>query len=168
VAVLLTVAYAFGTTTWMISSQALWQHGMAQLLIVGALFFLTAPCTALRAIVAGLLCGLIAGNRPPDAILAAALGTFGLFWAGRRSAWFVLAAAVPVGLVLYYNVSVAEHLGGAYGRAGRASFFDHDLFSGLAGLLFSPTRGLFVFSPFLLFLLVPAFAIRAWRPAIVV
>jgi len=27
VALLLTVAYAFGTTTWLISSQALWQHG---------------------------------------------------------------------------------------------------------------------------------------------
>ena len=36
-AVLLTVAYAFGTTTWVISSQALWQHGMGQLLVIGAL-----------------------------------------------------------------------------------------------------------------------------------
>ena len=35
----------FGTTTWVISSQALWQHGMAQLLLIGALLFLTAPCT---------------------------------------------------------------------------------------------------------------------------
>jgi len=163
VAVLLTVAYAFGTTTWMISSQAVWQHGMAQLLIVGALLFLTAPCTTLRAVAAGLLCGLIAGNRPPDAIIAAALGAFGLFWAGRRSAVFILGAAVPVGLVLYYNVNVAEHLGGAYARAGHATFFDHDLLPGLAGLLFSPTRGLFVFSPFLLFLVFPVFAVRVCR-----
>ena len=29
IALLLTLAYAFGTTTWVISSQALWQHGMA-------------------------------------------------------------------------------------------------------------------------------------------
>jgi hypothetical protein len=35
VAGLLTVAYAFGTTTWVISSQALWQHGLAQLLLIG-------------------------------------------------------------------------------------------------------------------------------------
>src|SRR5216684_2768489 len=28
-ALLLTIAYAFGTTTWVISSQALWQQGMA-------------------------------------------------------------------------------------------------------------------------------------------
>ena len=28
IALLLTLAYAFGTTTWVISSQALWQHGV--------------------------------------------------------------------------------------------------------------------------------------------
>src|ERR1700712_4141277 len=74
IALLLTLAYAFGTTTWMIGSQALWQHGMAELLVIGTLLLLTAPCTAPRALAAGLLCGLIASNRPPDVILAAALG----------------------------------------------------------------------------------------------
>ena len=157
VALLLTLAYAFGTTTWMISSQALWQHGMAQLLVIGALLLLTGPCTAPRALAVGLLCGLIAGNRPPDAILAAALGAYGLFWAGRRAALLAAGAAIPVGLVLLYNLGVAGHVAGGYGRVGDASFFDHNLLSGLAGLLFSPTRGLFVFSPFLLFL------VLAWR-----
>jgi hypothetical protein len=156
-AVLLTVAYAFGTTTWMISSQALWQHGMGQLLVVGALLFLTAPCTASRAIAAGLLCGLMAANRPPDSILAAALGVYALFWAGKRSALFIAAAALPLGLVLFYNLSVAGHVGGGYGLAGDARFFQHNPLTGLAGLLFSPTRGLFVFSPFLLFL------VLSWR-----
>src|SRR6185295_7589184 len=70
IALVLTLAYAFGTTTWVVSSQALWQHGMAELLVIGALLVLTAPPTAPRALLAGLLCGLIAGNRPPDAILA--------------------------------------------------------------------------------------------------
>ncbi|HEY0510449.1 MAG TPA: hypothetical protein VGH73_01005 [Thermoanaerobaculia bacterium] len=156
-ALLLTLAYAFGTTTWVIGSQTLWQHGMAELLVIGALLLLTAPCTAPRALAAGLLCGLIAGNRPPDLILAAALGAYGLFWAGRRAALLAAAAALPMGLVLLYNLGVAEHFAGAYGRVGHASFFRHDLLSGLGGLLFSPTRGLFVFSPFLLFL------VLAWR-----
>jgi hypothetical protein len=156
-ALLLTLAYAFGTTTWMIGSQALWQHGMAELLVIGALLLLTAPCTAPRALAAGLLCGLIAGNRPPDAILAAALGAYGLFWAGRRSALLAAGAALPVGLVLLYNLGVAGHVGGGYGLTGRAAFLQHDLLPGLGGLLFSPARGLFVFSPFLLFLAL------AWR-----
>jgi len=93
-ALLLTVAYAFGTTTWVISSQALWQHAIAEVLVIGALLLLTAPATATRTIAAGLLLlGLIAGNRPPDAILAAALGVYGLSWAGRRLAPLLSAAA---------------------------------------------------------------------------
>jgi hypothetical protein len=158
IALLLTLAYAFGTTTWVISSQALWQHGMAELLVIGLLLLLTGPCTTPRALAAGLLCGLIAGNRPPDVILAAALGAYGLFWAGRsRAALLAAAALLPMGLVLLYNLGVAHNLAGGYGRVGKATFFQHDLLSGLGGLLFSPTRGLFVFSPFLLFL------VLAWR-----
>jgi hypothetical protein len=157
-ALLLTLAYAFGTTTWVISSQALWQHGMAELLVVGVLLLLNRPCTAPRAIAAGLLCGLLAANRPPDTILAVALGAYGLVWAGRRrAAWLAAAAALPMGLVLLYNLGVAHHFAGAYGRMGKAKFFQRDLLSGLGGLLLSPTRGLFVFSPFLLFL------VPAWR-----
>jgi hypothetical protein len=63
-ALLLTFAFAFGTTTWVISSQALWQHGLAQLLIVTTLLLLTAPPTRNRVLAAGLCCGLIACNRP--------------------------------------------------------------------------------------------------------
>jgi hypothetical protein len=157
IALLLTLAYAFGTTTWVISSQALWQHGMAELLVIGLLLLLTAPCTAARALAAGLLCGLIAGNRPPDAVLAAVLGVYGLFWAGRRAVLLAATAALPAALVLVYNLGVAHDLAGGYGRLGDTGFFQHDLLSGLGGLLFSPARGLLVFSPFLLFLAL------AWR-----
>ena len=157
-AVLLTVAYAFGTSTWVISSQALWQHGMAQLLVAGAILLLTGPCTASRAVTVGLLFGLMTGNRPPDAVLAAALGAFALFWAGRRAALVFVGAVVPVLLVVLHNITDIGRVSGAYALAGHAHYFlRHDFRAGLAGLLFSPTRGLFVFSPFLLFL------VLAWR-----
>jgi hypothetical protein len=153
IALLLTVAYAFGTTTWMISSQALWQHGMGALLVIGALLLLTGRSTAGRAIAAGLLCGLIAANRPPDAVLGATLGIYGLLWAGRRGrVWFVAASALPLAAVVLYNFAVAGNVLGGYGLIGKAAFFNHALLPGVAGLLFSPTRGLLVFSPFLLFL----------------
>jgi hypothetical protein len=151
IALLLTVAYAFGTTTWVVSSQALWQHGLSELLIVAALFLLTGPCTARSALAAGLICGLIACNRPPDAILAAALGIYGLRWARRLAPLLVAAAALPGALLLAYNLGIVGNVAGAYALVDKARhFFKHDLLSGLAGLLFSPTRGLFVFSPFLL------------------
>jgi hypothetical protein len=151
-ALLLACAFAFGTNTWMIGSQALWQHGFAELLLVAALFLLTGPCTANRALAVGALCGLIATNRPPDVLLAAALGLYGLKWAGRQRTLLAAGAAVPLGLVVTYNFEVAGSLAGGYGLAGRPTFFQHELLPGLAGLLLSPTRGLFIFSPFLLIL----------------
>jgi hypothetical protein len=157
-ALLLTSAYAFGTTTWAVSSQALWQHGMGQLLAIAVLLLLTGPYSTWRALMAGVLCGLMACNRPPDVVLAAALGVYALFWAGRRrAALLATAAALPAALVLFYNLRFAGNIAGGYGVIGHARFFGHDLLPGMAGLLFSPTRGLLVFSPFLLFL------IPAWR-----
>ncbi len=157
-ALLLTLAFAFGTNTWMIGSQALWQHGLAELLVIGLLLLLTAPCTTPRAVAAGVLCGLILGNRPPDVILAAALGMYGLVWAGRRAPWLAAGAALPLGIVLSYNFVAAGNLAGGYGIALTRVFFRNGLLAGVAGLLFSPTRGLFVFSPFLV--IVPA---ALWR-----
>lgn len=153
-ALLLTLAFAFGTNTWMIGSQALWQHGLAELLLIGVLLLITGPCSAPSALAVGALFGLIAGNRPPDAILAVALGLYGLHWAGRKVALVAAGAAVPLGLVLSYNLAVAGNLAGGYGIPPRGDFFRNGLLLGVAGLLFSPARGLFVFSPFLLF--VPA------------
>lgn len=149
---LLTLALAFGTNTWVISSQALWQHGLAELLIVATLLLLTGPCNTRAALAAGLLCGLIACNRPPDSILAAALGIYGLWWARRLAPLMVAAATLPVGLVMVYNLWAVGHVMGGYGLVCNGYFFRYDLLSGVAGLLVSPTRGLFVFSPFLLFL----------------
>src|ERR1700724_1292332 len=40
-ALLLTLAFAFGTETWSISSQALWQHGAAELFAIVALLAVT-------------------------------------------------------------------------------------------------------------------------------
>jgi hypothetical protein len=152
-ATLLTLIFAFGTTTWVISSQALWMHGLGQLAIAATLLLLTGPSSPLRILVAGFFCALAACNRQPDAILAAGLGLYGLWWAGRWVALFVAAGAVPVGLVLAYNLGIVGHIAGAYALGSRAQFIRGDVLTGVAGLLLSPTHGLFVFSPFLLFLL---------------
>ena len=154
-AAILSLLYAFGTTTWVISSQALWMHGLAQLLVVATMLLLTGPSTALRVILAGLLCGLIAANRQPDAILAAGLGIYGLWWAGRIRSLFVLSGMVPVALTIAYNIMLVGNVAGAYAVHVRPENFNDSIMGGIAGLLISPTRGLFVFSPFLLF--VPLF-----------
>jgi hypothetical protein len=151
-ALLVTVAVAFGTTTWVIGSQALWQHGLAELLMVGALLLLTGACTAGRALGVGALCVLLTANRPPDVFLAAALGLYALRWAGRR--WPLVAAGAlgPLALLVAYNVGVMGNLGGGYFAVSYRSLFGRNPWTGFAGLLVSPARGLLVFSPFFLFL----------------
>jgi hypothetical protein len=151
-ALLLTAAYAFGTTTWVISSQGLWQHGLAELLVICSLLLLTGQCTRSRVFAAGLVLGLIACNRPPDLLIAAALGAYGLWWAKRFAPLFVASAVLPAVPLLAYNLGIVGHYAGAYGLVGDTSYFRHNLITGLAGLLFSPTKGLLVFSPFLIFL----------------
>jgi hypothetical protein len=180
-ATLLTLTYALGTTTWVISSQALWMHGLAQLLIVATLLLVTGRCTPLRALAAGFLCALIPCTRPPDVILAAALGLYGLWWARQMIVLFLLAAAIPVAVVLTYNLTLVGPIIGGYGLVMKhglsrflhyllhnltgalhsSEFLNADALSGAAGLLFSPTHGLFVFSPFLLF--IPLCALSVFR-----
>lgn len=160
-AALLCLAYAFGTTTWVISSQALWTHGLAQLLVAATMLLITGRSTVPRVVWAGFLCGLIAAVRQPDAVLALALGLFGLRWAGRWVPAFVAAALIPVALTIAYNLIAVGHISGAYGLLARPEHLNADFLGGVVGLLFSPTRGLFVFSPFLLF--VPLFIVRAFR-----
>ena len=157
----LSLLYALGTNTWTISSQALWAHGLAQCLIVVTLLLLTARPSALRAVLAGLCCATLAATRQPDSILAGAMGLYGLWWAGRRRWLLIAAGLVPVALLLAYNLLIVGHVAGAYALVIRPQNYNDDIAEGIAGLLFSPTRGLFVFTPFLLF--VPVLFRRALR-----
>ncbi|MFY9826095.1 MAG: hypothetical protein WAM82_32315 [Thermoanaerobaculia bacterium] len=153
-ATLLTLVFAFATETWTIGSQALWQHGTAELLCVGTLWFVTAGTTTRNLLAAGLLAGLLAANRPPDLLLAAAFGLYALLAARWRAAWFAAAAALPMLLTAGYNLLMFHRWSGGYGVLDFSSqgFFHYGLLPGLAGLLVSPARGLFVYSPFFLFL----------------
>jgi len=158
-ALLLTAAFALGTETWAISSQALWQHGTAELLLIVALLAATGPPTTRGLLLAGLASGLLIANRPPDALLAAAFAIHAPFWARprRRALLFFAAAAVPLALTVGYDLVSFGNLSGGYGYMIEASsslgrFFRFPLGSGVAGELFSPGKGLFVYSPFLLWL----------------
>lgn len=150
----LALAFAFGTNTWMISSQALWQHGSGELLIALALLLVLAPASAARIALLGAVCVLMAANRPPDALIAAAIGGFVLWRDWRSAAWLIAGAVVPMAALLYYNVGFLGHLAGGYGVVKPPLNFFHSGWSGLAGLLVSPARGLLVFSPFLAFVVV--------------
>jgi hypothetical protein len=148
----LAMAFAFGTNTWMISSQALWQHGAGELLIALALLLVVAPASPMRTALLGAVCVLMAANRPPDALVAGAILLFSV-WSRRRSVlWLLAGAAVPLAALLYYNLNFIGHIAGGYAIVKPPKNFFQQDWSGVAGLLVSPARGLLVFSPFLVFI----------------
>lgn len=163
---LLTIAFAAGTTTWAISSQALWQHGVGQMSLLAALVAITDVPRWSRVVIAGAAAGILATNRPLDAFFAIAIGACALGWIRRASddraqsrarlAVLAIAAAVPVGLALAYNLRAFGHVWGGYGATGHFSpaYFGYSFWEGIAGLLISPGKGILVYSPFLLALLV--------------
>jgi len=161
----LALAYAFGTSTWVISSQALWMHGVAQLLVTCALWIATSErCTPRRAWAYGLVCSLIACNRQPDTWLALGFAAYALVWARGHYRLFLAGALPPALLTLAYNLWwVGSYMGGYYvfvlNHSTDASWLG--LPEGVAALLFSPVYGLLVFSPFLL--LLPLRGSAIWR-----
>lgn len=148
----LALAFAFGTNTWMTSSQALWQHGTGELLIALALLLVVGPASPARTALLGAVCVLMAANRPPDALVAGAFVLFAVWSRGRGALWLLAGAAAPLAALLYYNLNFIGHVAGGYalGKAHGEVFFRWD-WAGPAGLLVSPTRGLLVFTPFLVF-----------------
>src|SRR5262249_24716315 len=148
----LAIGFAFGTNTWMISSQALWQHGTGELLVALALLLVVVPSSPIRTALLGAVCVFMVANRPPDGIIAVAIILFAV-WSRRRGAlWLLAGASVPLCALLYYNLDFIGHLAGGYalGKAPNRDFFKLN-WSGMAGLMISPARGLLVFSPFLVF-----------------
>ena len=101
------------------------------------------------------VCVLMAANRQPDALIAAAVASF-MIWRHRYSAllWLFAGAAIPLALLLYFNLEFIGHIAGGYalGVAPGGKKFFHFGWTGIFGLLVSPTRGLLIFTPFLLLL----------------
>ena len=153
-ALLLTAAYAFGTSTFTISSQALWLHGTGELLLAACLLFLVSDVGSPGGLAGfGLVAGLLAANRPTDVLFFLPIAFLVVRRHGRR-AWPFFAVSLAIGaLALSWNLL---HFGNVFGGYGTYTGPDGRLVGrnrtglaalpGLAGLLFS-NRGLFFFSP---------------------
>ena len=164
----LALLFAFGTEIWSTSSQALWQHGPATLMLVLSMGQLARGGLGLsrraaermgvehrdvHAPVSLSLCGLFGAlavaTRPADLPWLGAVGTWLLLQRTSWRGWLAWLGPIAVvgGLVAVYNLETSGALLGAY-YAGKGT--GPDFGSAAAGLLVSPGRGLFVYTPFLL------------------
>ena len=155
-ALVLILLYFLATSVRTVASQALWQHAGVHLAVTSALWLVMReePISLGRELAAGVVLGLGAVVRQTTALVAAGLN-------GLRPVRFVVAlfgAAIGVVPLLAYNyVAFGSALEQGYGTKP----FDTPIATGLYGLLASPSRGLLVYTPYLIFALFALF--RAWR-----
>lgn len=183
-ALALALAYALGTCVWSTSSQLLWQHGPTELfLMLGVTAWLRAAQGERTgwAAAAGLALSAATWCRPTSVLLLFCLAIAAALWK-RRLFVPLLAAAAPLGLALaWYNwqsfgspwrfgqtaiTNVAEF------KTGSAHIWQGTMLQGALGLMLSPSRGLLVFSPFVIFAFWGAARVlresvwQAWRPLV--
>lgn len=170
-------AYAFGTASWSISSQSLWQHGPSCFLWSLLLYSLvranekperhSAKWLVLAGLVSGLAvcCRLINLAAMPLVLLAVFLR-----WRIRGTVSY-LACFLPVLILLFsYNFYYFGTWNGGLAEVLQLRWFldrveggvwETPLIVGVMGNLISPSRGLLIFSPFLIFSLWGM--VRVWR-----
>lgn len=155
------LVFAFATSAWSTASRSLWQHGPAVLFLAAGLLALDAMFPQ-RDRTAGALssprkmgfwCGIAfacaVAMRPTDAVALLLVGLL-LIWRSRRA---VLAYAGGALCVFVPWILVTDHYYGSfiqpYDRADKLGFTS-TFFESIAANLFSPSRGLLVFSPIVL------------------
>ncbi len=158
-ALALTLVYALGTSTWAISSQALWAHALGELCLALLCAVLASGGSGFgRLIAAGLVCILMVWNRPQMAIFAGMAFVYFVSINRRIFIPLTIAAVLGGGLLVGYNLWALGNVAGGYGSFDH---FSNPFFSGLAGLTVSPNRGLLVYTPITVFSLLGV--IEVWR-----
>jgi hypothetical protein len=151
-AIVVSLIYAFATSSWAVTSQGLWQESMSQPMLAWALYMLVRGRDDPRSIPwAGLPIALAVASRPPTIVFAIAFTAY-VAWSHRAQLARFLAAPVVVGgMLIAYNAHFFGSLFGPYSGAGGVDQFSYPNPVAFFGLLISPSRGLLVLSPVLFF-----------------
>lgn len=141
-----TILYTFGTTAFSVAARGIWQHGPSLLFLTIAIWLLAPPETTTRVALSGLFLGFAVWNRPPNILIVLPLALYVLLRQRRAVIGFTVCAAIPAALMSWYSF----HYWGTITNMGQypaENWFLGSLGPGLAGIFFSPSRGLFVFTP---------------------
>ncbi len=154
------LVYGLGTCVWSTASQGLWQHGPNVLFLsLGSYLWLRwfEQRSAWLLVAAAQAFGFAVLCRPTSALIVAAVVVYLLATDRRAAAWFTLSGLPLAALLgLYNNYYLGAPWASGQTRlaaelAAPAGVWSTPFGLGLAGLLISPSRGLFIFSPVLLF-----------------
>ncbi len=169
---LLTAIYLFGTINYAHISQALWQHGTVQLFTILALYALYEK----RHILTGLFFGLMLLSRPTSAIAVGLLGLLGIFFkynlantsfkqafadAKRRNARLKEGVRYLIKLITGLTPAILFFLwyNSTFYKSIANQGYSNQIFTewkgrfpeGFLGLWLSPSKGILVYSPILIF-----------------
>lgn len=160
-AMLASLVYGLGTGVWSTSAQGLWQHPSAEFFMAAGIYFLIRwERPPWGAIATGACLGAAVICRPTAAILAVTVAAY-LALSDRRRLAYLAAGGVPMAMVLAacnnfvfgspfsFGQTIIEYL--AVVKTGKPGIFSTPFFEGALAQLFSPSRGLLVFSPVLLY-----------------
>jgi|SRR5579864_1710954 len=169
------IAAALGSDLWAVGSQDLWQHAPAALwFAIAVALIMPYPATKVRLFLAGGATAALVACRAIDIVFALAIVLYVARFETRGLTWFLPLPILIGGALTAYNLwffgTVAGgqlHMRDAFVRAhGLKGFWSGNMIEGAAGTLLSPSHGLFVFCPWVAFILsaLPCLAsrIKAW------
>lgn len=152
--VVIALAGGFGTQIWSTASRGLWSHTWAAFLTASIIYFLVAGEVGRRNINPLVMASLLAWLyfvRPIGSIVAGAMTIYILFFHRDLFVRYAITGILWLAGFIAYSLIHFERPLPSYYQAGRLRF---DLLPvALAGNILSPSRGLFVYVPALLFVI---------------
>jgi len=145
---LLSLIFAFGTLVWSVTSKGTWQHGPS-------IFFLSAGMLLFfnekKHIFAwsGFFFALMCVNRPVNGLIVIPFYVYILFYKRKQFLVMFLTSLIPLIFLAWYSL---EYWGSILSLGqGQSGKFTSTPWTGIPGLLFSPARGLLIFTPVFIF-----------------
>jgi len=148
------IVFAFATNTWTISSQALWQHGLVELFLAMSIYLVLLnekQKSEKNIIYLGIISGFFIFNRPPDSILLTPIIYYILNLKDRRIIYYFSFMALSSAPFFLYNIHYFGSLFGGYAGLASDIHFNFNMITGFVGLLASPSRGIFIYTPIIVF-----------------
>lgn len=160
---LLVFIFAFCTPAWSTASRALWSHGPSMLFLSITLYCLLQSSANNKKYLfcAGIALAYSYVIRPTNSLSVILLSAYVLYKYRLYALSFICGALLIAIPFVTYNWHIYHHILSPYFLPNRVGGNQH-LAEGLLGNLFSPNRGLFIFSPILI-LSIAGIILKAWR-----